>query len=67
MFCSQGIKLLYFEPGQLIDTNKGNKFQESFEQFGGLRLISRFSNLLQLLNNQLRQDSSVLLFFLKGE
>ena len=27
--------------GQLIDINKGNNFQESFEQFGGLGLSLR--------------------------
>ena len=27
--------------GKLIDINKGKKFQESFEQFGGLELGSR--------------------------
>ena len=56
--------------GQLIDVNKGNNFHESFEQFKGLGLssgsFSKFSNLLQLLNDQLCQDSSVS-FFWKGE
>ena len=45
--------------------SKGNNFQESFKQFGGLRLGSRpfqFSNLPQLLNNQLYHDSNVSFF-----
>ena len=54
-----------------IDRYKqGNNSQESFEQFGGLWLKDlvprQFSNLLQLLDNQLCQDPSVL-FFWKGE
>ena len=51
----------------MIEINKSNNFQESFEQFGGLGQSSgpfQFSNLLQLLNNQVRQDSKVS-FFLK--
>ena len=50
------------ETWPLIDINKGNNFQEFFEQFGGLGLSSRsflIYNLLQLLNNQLCQDSSL--------
>ena len=45
--------------------NKGNSFQESLEQFGGLELSFRsfqFSNLLQSLGNQPRQNSSVSFF-----
>ena len=37
----------------MIEINKSNNFQESFEQFGGLGQSSgpfQFSNLLQLLN-----------------
>ena len=47
---------------------QGNNSQESFEQFGGLWLKDlvprpfQFSNLLQLLDNQLCQDPSVLFF-----
>ena len=47
----------------------GYFFQESFETFEGLGVSSRsfkFGNLLQLLHNQLCQDSSVS-FFWKGE
>ena len=48
-----------------ISFDKGNNFQESFEQFVGQRLGSSpftFRNLPQLLNNQLCQDSSVAFF-----
>ena len=52
--------------GILVDISKGNNFLESFEPFGRLGLSSRspfpFSNLLQLLSNQLCQDSSVSFF-----
>ena len=49
--------------GQLIDISKDLSFQESFAQFGRLKFF-QFSNLLQLLSNQLCQDFSVS-FFLK--
>ena len=42
--------------GHSLVINKGNNFQESFEQLGGLGQVPgvfQFSNLLQLLNNQL--------------
>ena len=50
--------------GQLIDVNKGNYFQESFEQFGELGLSSRILSIYQPLQwfNQLCQDSSVSFF-----
>ena len=43
-----------------------NNFQKSLEQFGGLGPgVFQFSSLLQLLNNQLSEDSSVSFFFYK--
>ena len=45
--------------GQLIDISMDCSFQESFAQLGGLGFF-QFSNLLQLHNNQLCQDFSVL-------
>ena len=44
----------------MTDINKVNNFQKSFEQFGGLGLS--YSKMLQLLNKQLSQDSSVSFF-----
>ena len=55
-------KSLFTKLVQLIDISKGNIFQESFEQTGGLGSSSRsfqFRNLVQLHNNELWQDSSV--------
>ena len=50
----------------MIDiSQKEHNFQESFEQFGGLALNSgpfQFSNLLQLLDNKLCQDSNISFF-----
>ena len=46
----------------MIDINKGNSFHESFEQFD-VPGPFQFSNLLQLPNNQLYQDSSVAFFW----
>ena len=51
--------------GQLKDINKGNNFQESFEQFGGLGLSSRsFFNLVTCSNYSITncQDSSISVF-----
>ena len=53
----------------MVDVSRGNDFRESFKQFGGLVLVPglfQFSNPLQLLNNQLCQDSTIS-FFRKGE
>ena len=54
MFRSRDIQVFAFSTthdvtklGQLIDINKGNNFQESFEQFGGLGLSSRSFSIYQ--------------------
>ena len=48
-----------------MGVNNGNNFQESFDQSEGLGPFPGpfpFSKMLQLLNNQLCQDSSVSFF-----
>ena len=54
--------------GQLIDVNKGNIFLKSFEQFGGLKLISRLFWILQPapITQESIMWSFQCLLFLKG-
>ena len=52
--------------GQLRDINKGNNFQESFEQCGELRPSPfQFNKLLQLLKLQKMSRFQYLIFFKK--
>ena len=48
--------------GQLIDINKSNNFQESFQQFGGLELSSRFFSIYPYSNYSITNDVKIPVF-----